>query len=181
MTLLFSLILVVGALSRFIPHPPNFAAIGALGIFGGLYANNWKQGIGLPLAARLVSDTLIGFFTPGVMVSVYLATALGGLLGVWVKKRKKRKNIFTIARATIAGSIIFFLLTNFAVWLFDGLYPMNLPGLIKSYTMALPFFRNSVLGDLFYVGVLVGGYELVMRANSKSKIRNLKQILISKI
>ena len=176
MTLLFSIILIVGALSRFVPHPANFAAIGALGIFAGLYAKNWKQALFLPISARLVSDLLIGFFSPGVMISVYLSTAIGAMLGVLAKRNK---NILTVGSATIASAIIFFILTNFAVWQFDHIYPVNLPGLLESYTMALPFFRNSLLGDLFYTGVLVGGYEAFLYVkckmlNVKTTVKNLK-------
>lgn len=175
MPLLFAILLLLGAVARFLPHPANFAPIGALGIFAGLYAKNWKQGIALPLTARLISDALIGFFSPGVMASVYLATLFGTFLGLWVKKRK---TVVGIAGATVIGSVVFYILTNFAVWLFDGLYPMNLQGLIESYTMALPFFRNSLLGDVFYTGVLVGSYELFLNRKSliisqKSNIRSL--------
>ena len=178
MPLLFAILLFLGAVARFLPHPPNFAPIGALGIFAGLYAKNWRQGIALPLTARFVSDALIGFFTPGVMVSVYLATGIGALLGLWVKKKK---TVLTVAGATIAGSIIFFFLTNFAVWLFDNFYPMNLQGLLESYTMALVFFRNSLLGDIFYTGVLVGGYELALRVKLKVKSEKLKIIFNFKL
>lgn len=173
MPLLFAILLLLGAVARFLPHPANFAPIGALGIFAGLYAKNWRQGIALPLTARLISDALIGFFSPGVMASVYSATLFGTLLGMWIKKRK---TVFTVAGATVIGAVVFFLLTNFAVWLFDGLYPSNLPGLLKSYTMALPFFRNSLLGDLFYTGVLVGGYETALAVKSKIKSQKLKVI-----
>lgn len=172
MPLLFAILLFLGAVARFLPHPANFAPIGALGIFAGLYAKNWRQGITLPLTARLISDALIGFFSPGVMAAVYLATLFGAFLGLWVKKRK---TVVAIAGATIIGAVVFFLLTNFAVWLFDGLYPLNLPGLLKSYTMAVPFFRNSLLGDLFYTGMLVGSYELFL--NRKSIITNLKSTI----
>ena len=158
MPLLFALLLLFGSIARFVPHPANFAPIGALGIFAGLYAKNWKQAISLPLVARLVSDALIGFFTPGVMVAVYLSTLAGAVLGMLARRNK---TTITIVGATVIGSVIFFIITNAAVWLFDGFYPLNLPGLFQSYIMALPFFRNSLLADLFYTGVLVGGYELV--------------------
>lgn len=172
MPLLFSLLLIFGALGRFIPHPANFAPIGALGIFAGLYARNWKQGIALPITARLITDALIGFFNPGVMVAVYLSTLCGVFLGMWARKNK---TILTVGSATVAGAVIFFIITNCAVWLFDGFYQRNLPGLLKSYTMALPFLRNTLLGDLFYTGVLVGTYELFL--HRKSIVNNLKSTI----
>lgn len=167
MPLLFALLLIIGAVGRFIPHPANFAPIGALGIFAGLYAHNWKQGIALPLMARFITDALIGFFSPGVMVAVYASTIGGVILGRWTRSKK---TVWTVGGATIAGAVLFFIVTNAAVWLFDGIYPMNMHGLIESYTMALPFFRNSLLGDVFYVTVLVGSYEIIL----KLKTKNLK-------
>lgn len=170
MSLVFSLLLIFGAIGRLIPHPANFAPIGALGIFAGLYARNWKQAVALPIVARLVTDLLIGFFTPAVMVSVYIATAIGTLLGIFAKKKK---SWVTIAGATLTGSIIFYLFTNFAVWKFDLIYSKDFNGLLKSYSMAVPFFRNTLLGDIFYVTVLVGSYELAI--NLKSKILPLSR------
>jgi len=178
MPLLFALLLIVGALGRFVPHPANFAPIGALGIFAGLYAKNWRQGIALPLIARLTTDALIGFFSPGVMIAVYASTLAGVFLGIWARKKK---TVLTVGGATLTGTLVFFIVTNFAVWLFDGLYTRNIHGLVQSYGMALPFFRNSLLGDIIYATILVGGYELAKRVNFKFQISNFKKIIHSKI
>lgn len=168
MPLLFATLLVFASIARFVPHPPNFAPIGALGIFAGLYIKDKRWAIGLPLLARLVSDALIGFFTPGVMLSVYLATAIGSLLGILAKKKK---NLLTVASATLVGSVCFFILTNFAVWQFDKLYPHTFAGLSSCFIAAIPFFRNTLLGDMFYVSVLVGGAELVRTIAKRRKIK----------
>ncbi len=114
----------------------------------------------IPLAAMLVSDYFIGFYHLPVMLSVYLSFAISGLLGLWLKKHKTLNNTIGV---TLFASVQFYLLTNFAVWAFGSLYPPDAQGLLASYVNALPFFRNTLLGDFFYVGVLFGAYELVTR------------------
>lgn len=71
---------------------------------------------------------------------------------------------------TTLGAIIFFLLTNAAVWAFGTMYPHTLSGLMESYTMAIPFFRNSLLGDIFFIGILVGGYEVIQTALEATRL-----------
>lgn len=154
------LLILLGAVLRFLPHLPNFAPITALALFGGVYLRNRKLAIVIPLAAMLVSDYFIGFYHLPVMLFVYLSFAISGLLGLWLKKRK---NLGNAVGVTLFASVQFYLLTNFAVWAFGSLYPPDAQGLLSSYINALPFFRNTLLGDLFYVGVLFGAYEFVPR------------------
>ena len=90
------------------------------------------------------------------MLSVYGGFIIMGLIGLLVRKNKK---LSTVLGGTILGSVVFYLVTNGAVWAFGSLYTHNLAGLMQSYAMAIPFFRNSMLGDLFFTGVLVGAYE----------------------
>ena len=85
-------------------------------------------------------------------------------------KHKSAKNILL---GSLAGSVIFYLVTNWAVWAFGTYYPANLGGLLESYNMALPFFRNSLLGDIAYTTVLFGLYESILvfgRINRPKKI-----------
>lgn len=149
------ILITLGIAARFLPHPANFAPIGAIAIFSGLYLPK-KWAIILPLAAMIFSDIFIGFYSWPIMLSVYGGFIIMGLIGLWVRKNKK---LSTVLGGTILGSVIFYLVTNFSVWAFGSLYAHNLNGLLASYTMAIPFFRNSLLGDLFYTGVLVGAYE----------------------
>ncbi len=92
------------------------------------------------------------------MGSVYLGFTLTVLLGQYLKNKIQFGNIVLGA---VAGSTIFFLLTNTAVWAFGTMYTHNLSGLFQSYYMALPFWRNEILGNLFYSGILIGGYEMI--------------------
>ena len=150
-------LIALAIVARVLPHPANFAPIGAVALFGGIYLSR-RYAMILPLAAMLISDIFIGFYTWQIMVSVYVSFALTGLIGLRVRKNKK---LSTIVGGTVLGSILFFLITNFAVWAFGAMYAHNLAGLTQSYIMAIPFFRNSLLGDLFYVGLLVGSYEAI--------------------
>ena len=105
-----------------------------------------------------VSDIFIGFYTWQIMASVYLSFVLAGLIGMLIRKNKKAA---TVIGGTILGSILFFLITNFAVWAFGSMYTHSFAGLMQCYTMAIPFFKNTLLGDLFYTGALVGCLELL--------------------
>ncbi|KKW23389.1 MAG: hypothetical protein UY65_C0004G0015 [Parcubacteria group bacterium GW2011_GWA2_51_12] len=151
------LLIILGAALRFLPHAPNFAPITAIALFGGMYLSR-RSAIALPLAAMLASDYFIGFYNAWVMASVYLSFAVSGFLGIWLRGRK---NVANTLGVTLVASLQFYLLTNFAVWAFGTLYPKTPAGLLSSYVNALPFFRNTLLGDVFYVGALFGTFELV--------------------
>ena len=164
--LLPALVLItLGIVARFLPHPANFAPIGAIAIFSGIYLPK-KWALALPLAAMLVSDLFIGFYAWPIMASVYAGFIIMGLIGLAVRKNKK---LSTVLGGTILGSLIFYLVTNAAVWAFGSLYPPTAAGLLQSYYTAIPFFRNSLLGDLFYTGVLVGAYETSLALLYKEK------------
>ena len=178
------LLILLGTTTRLLPHPPNFAPIAAIAIFGGIYLPK-RFAILAPLAAMFLSDLVIGFYAWPIMFSVYLSFALSGLIGLWIRGQttpplaggpaQGGTNIRRIIGGTLLSSILFFLITNWAVWAFGMMYPHNLLGLLESYTLALPFFRNSLLGDFFYVGLLIGGYELVRHRLSQSPFKSQRQ------
>lgn len=141
---------------RLLPHPPNFAPIAAIALFGGTYLDK-KYALMVPLLVMLISDFFLGLHQT--MAFVYGSFLLIGLIGLWLKKHKNLKKILL---ATISSSILFFIITNFGVWLVWDFYPKNLTGLLQSYFLALPFFRNTLLGDLFYTGLFFGSYELLL-------------------
>ncbi len=146
-----------GIIARLMPHSPNFVPITALALVGGLYLpRQWAYVV--PIAAMFVSDLIIGFYHPLIMLSVYACLILATYLG---SKARRHKRFTLIASITLASSIAFYLATNAMVWAFGTLYPKTISGLMESYYLALPFFRNSLLSDFFYTGVLVGGIELM--------------------
>ncbi len=148
-------LIALGAAARLLPHPANFAPLGAIAIFSGLFLPR-KLALWLPLVALFVSDLFIGFYLWEVMVTVYASV----LLTIFVATKIQQK-FAPVVGLTLASSIFFFLTTNAAVWAFGTMYSHDLAGLGVSYMKALPFFRNSLLSDLFYTAVLVGSYQAV--------------------
>lgn len=149
--------ILIGATARVIPHPPNFTPIGALALFGGVYLER-KQALILPMLAMVFSDLVIGFDSLPVRISVYGSFLIAIFIGFWLKKHLNLKNLVI---SSLSASIIFFVITNFTVWVFGTMYTKDLTGLVEAYTLAIPFFRNTVFGDLFYSGFFFGAYELI--------------------
>lgn len=142
---------------RLIPHPANFAPIAALALFGGVYLDK-KLAFILPLVAMLLSDMILGFHAS--MLAVYGSFLITVGIGMWLKHHK---SVTTVVLGSLTASLIFFVLTNFNFWYVDALYPKTMNGLWMSYVNALPFFRNTILGDLFYTGIFFGSYEVILR------------------
>ena len=160
-----SALVVLAALTRLVPHPPNVTPIAAMALFGGAYFRDWKIAFSLPLAAMLLSDLVLGFGVYGMasMKSqpvVYLCMLLTVGIGRLIQTRQSATKIVF---ATLASSLMFYFVTNFAVWAFDSLYPKTWDGLIACYTAAIPFFRNSLTGDIFFAAVLFGGFAVLER------------------
>ncbi len=163
LTIMAVLLILLGVAARFMPHPPNFAPIAAIALFGGLYLNR-KMAFVLPIAAMLVSDLFIGFYSWKMMAAVYLSFLAMVGIGLLVRRNKK---FSTILGGTLLGSLLFFVVTNAAVWGFGTMYPHTLSGLMSSYTMAIPFFKNTLMGNLFFAGILVGSMEAMIAWKSR--------------
>ncbi len=142
-------------IARLIPHIPNVAPVAALALFSGMKIPNWK-GFLIPFIAMLISDYFLGFHAtmPFVYMSFFLIGGIGYLF-------RKNATILNIGLGSLMGSALFFLITNFGVWLSSSMYEKNMEGLLKSYIMGLPFFRNTVLGDIFYTTVFFLGYSSI--------------------
>lgn len=160
------LIIVIAVVVRILPHPPNFAPITAMALFGGAYLDK-KYALIIPLLAMFFSDIFLGFHNT--MVFVYLSFLLTGLIGMWLKENRTVKNTLL---ASLVCSFLFYLITNFGVWIMGSMYPKIFDGLMQSYIMALPFFRNTIIGDLFYVSLFFGSYVLVKSLTSNLSFIN---------
>lgn len=152
------LIIVLAALTRLLPLPPNFAPVAAIALFGGAMFSNRLIAMLLPLTVMFISDLLIGLHAT--LMFVYLSFALIVGIGMLVGKNY---TIPKLTGAALGGSLLFFIITNFGVWLVSAYYPLNMTGLVTCYTAALPFFHYTVLGDLFFTTVIFGSFEAVRR------------------
>ena len=131
-------LLVLAVITRLLPHPPNVTPIAAIALFGGCNIKDKNLAFVLPLLCMFLTDLFLGFHI--IMPFVYLSFMCISYIGINSEK---------ITNGTILGSsTLFFLLTNFGVWFFG--YPNTLAGLVSCYTLALPFFVNTIIGDLFF-------------------------------
>ena len=148
-------LIVIGILARFLPHPPNVTPLTAMALFGGAALSaGWA--VGLPLITVILSDMVIGLHD--VVAFTWSAFALTGLLGWWLRRQPSAGHIVL---ASAAGSTLFFLVSNFGVWLIGDagtMYPKTLQGLWLCYEAALPFFRNALIGDVVYTVGIFGVY-----------------------
>ena len=158
-----ALLIVLAAITRLIPHPFNFTAIGAMALFSGANFKDKRFAYLMPISAMIITDLFLGFHFS--ILPVYACFAFTVWLGTRISSRQ---SVLNVGSSSLVSSIIFFLVTNLPLWYIDQqLYPMNLQGTLQSYTMALPFFSNQILGDLFYNGVLFSLYHFVVVRQNK--------------
>jgi len=150
--------ILLAAASRLVPHPPNFAPIAAMALFGGAYFSDKRLAFFVPLMAMFLSDVVLGLHP--LMPVVYGSFAMIVGIGLWLRTRR---TALPIAGAALTSSILFFVLTNFGVWAFSSLYPKTMAGLLACYAAAIPFFQNTLLGDAVYTAILFGGFALAER------------------
>ena len=159
----------LAALSRVMPHPPNFSPIEAVALFGGAYFAKRHWALLVPLAAMFLSDMLLGllrgglyfdYFASAGYLLVYACILLSTLLGFGLRGKVTGSRVLAYS---LAGSMLFFVVTNFGAWLSDPLYPKTAAGLGAAYVAGLPFFQWTVLGTLFYAALLFGGFELLRK------------------
>jgi hypothetical protein len=157
---------VVAGLLRLVPHPWNMAPVGALGLFGGARLRGWLAYV-LPLLVMVVTDGVllvislsrgtvpaVNEVTPFIYASFLVNVLLGRLL-------TRTRSPLWIGAAAVAGSVQFFLVTNFAFWL-SGYYGLTLAGLGECYVKAIPFYRGTLAGDVLYTGLFFGLHALTL-------------------
>jgi hypothetical protein len=146
-----------GVVMRLLPHPANLAPVGAIALFGGAVLPR-KLGWWLPLAIMVASDYVLGFYSG--IAFTWAAFLLVGLFGMMLRRSN---NWFRVPFGALGSALIFFAVSNFGVWVQGNLYPHSWTGLTDCFTMALPFFRNTFLGDITYSVVLFGTYTFALR------------------
>ncbi len=162
--------------SRLIPHPANFAAVTGATLAGALYGQSRYRWL-IPMLGMFFSDLIIGFYHPAIMVSVYGSFIAIYCIGLMLRKEKTILNGFA---AALASSIIFFVITNGSVWLFGSLYPHTVSGLGSAYVLAIPFFKSTVAGDLFYFALCASVFEVVRIVSYRSH-RAVPALKITKV
>ena len=161
--------ILLAALSRLLPHPPNFSPIEAVALFGGAYFAQRAWAIVVPLIAMAISDGVLALVNGGIyldyfvnahFVSIYACIVLSTLIGFGLRGRVNGTRVLGYS---LGGSVLFFLLTNFAVWATANptLAPACGAGLGACYVAGLPFFQWTLLGTLFYSAILFGGFALL--------------------
>ncbi len=158
------LMILVAAFSRILPHPPNFNPVLAISLFSGAYLLDKRLAFLIPLLGMLLSDLVIGFHD--LLPVVYALMALFVYFGT---RLSRSISVAKTAGTALVSSILFFGITNFAVWLTSGMYSLDLSGLSLCFSMALPFFQNSILGDFVYTGILFGSMAVL----EKTAFQNL--------
>ena len=149
------LLIVLGLFSRLIIHTPNFNPLIAIALFSGIYVSR-KYAVILPLASMVISDLFLGIHN--VMAFTWGSILIIALMGLKLREHKSFKNVFL---GSLSSAVIFFVATNFGVWLMTGMYTYDLSGLVNCFVMAIPFFRSSLASTLIYTVVLYGIYEAV--------------------
>lgn len=165
-------LIALSVAGRLLWHPAHVAPVAAAALFAGFFLRSRLLALAVPLTAMLVSDLAIGFYHPLVMASVYVAMCFPVLL------RRVLRSDVTVVRlvgCSLASSVVLFVLSNTAVWQFGGLYDQSLAGLLACYTNALPFFRNTLAGDLVWTAILFSAHGLfVYRLGDRTDVTSGK-------
>ena len=160
-------LILLAALSRLLPHPPNFSPIEAIALFGGAYFASRQWALVVPLVVMFLSDLALGlvhggiyfdYFTSAGFWLVYACIALSTVLGFGLRGKVSGGRVLGYS---LVGSVLFFIVTNFGAWLGATMYPQTMAGLGAAYLAGVPFFQWTVLGTLFYSALLFGGFALL--------------------
>ena len=146
----------VGA--RLLPHAPNATPVAASAIFAGFLLKKRLGAMLIPLGAMPIGDLLIGTYDWRIMASVYLSVAVPALAGPFGRSAFGGG---ILAAAALGGSLLFFLITNAAVWAFGGMYAPGLDGLLQCYISGLPFLKYTVIGDLTWTMAFFVFYKTI--------------------
>ena len=170
--LLAGALVIVGIVSRFLPHPPNVTAVAAASLFAGAIFNSRIFAVMLPMVIMYCSDFVINntlsrayfpnheglVFWSSYMTWVYVGFALTALIGFYFLKNR---NNMKLAGGAILATLVFWLVSNYGMFIEPGRYPQTLSGAAICYTAAIPFLLNSLIGNLIFSFAIFGIYDLV--------------------
>lgn len=182
--LLLNGMVLLSALSRLLPHPPNFSPVEAMALFAGTWFGDRRCALAVPLLAMLLSDLALAVLNGGLYANyfssfgfcwVYLALLVCTGLGFRLRARVTAPRVLGFS---LLGALLFFLITNAGAWLADGVsstpvYTRGIDGLLAAYIAGIPFFHYSVAGALFYAALLFGGFALLRRHVPALRVRTI--------
>ena len=154
----FALALIgFAALGRLAPMPENVTPIAAVALFGGFLLPRGWQAVAVVWGSLLITDLFLGLYNPALMAAVYIAACAPILLRTFLRKNA---TVWRAAGCTFAGSALFFVSTNTAVWLLGTGYTPDASGLLAALNAGLPFWRNAMAGDLLFTGILFSAWAV---------------------
>ena len=147
--LLLPIVIILSlSLTRLIPHPWNFTPMLAVGIFSGFYFKQFYLSLFIVIISMFIGDLYLGFHST--MFFTYISLVVAVILGLYIKHFKFTEILFS----GLASSVSFFIITNFGAWLTLEMYEKNFAGLLQSYTLAIPFFHNTLISTFLYLILL---------------------------
>lgn len=159
---------ILGVIARLVPHPPNFAPVGAASVFAGARLPVWQAYL-VPLAVMMITDPILALtygVAPFTIYQVFIYISF--LISVWIGRRVRHsENAWKIGSAVLLSSAQFFLISNLGSWVKD--YPHTLAGLGSCYVAAIPFFERTLVSDVFFSAALFGLYALLTRTVASSE------------
>ena len=165
---LVAFLVALDVVARLLPHAPGFLPVAASGLFAARVLRIPALAIVVPVLAMILSD--IGL--PGedwrIQAVGFAAIAIPAVAGI---ATRRWGGILPTAATVVVSSLLFWVLSNGAVWAFSGMYQATLAGLTECYVLALPFLEKTMMGDLFWTGVLFGGAWLVQRTPALVRAR----------
>ena len=163
---IITILIILATLSRLIEHPLNFTPISAMILFGAAHFNKKWQIFLVPFFATFISDLWIsgGYFN----IWIYSSYLLMMLFGIMLYSQKI--SIYNILGGAVGSSLIFFIISNFGVWM----HPAYMKSLMACYIDAIPFYQNTLAGNIFYSGVLFGSYYLLQTRFTFLKLNHIK-------
>ncbi len=180
--IILALLIVLGIVGRLLPHPPNFTPMAAIALFSGfIFMKRYMARLTVVVTMLLTDYFAFGFLSPEWFASKSMWVVYLSLLFPIVFKSflQKKLGLLRITGAALTSSMVFFLATNFAVWAFSPMYEKTWSGLVLCYTMAIPFFQNTVAGDLIWSGVIFGVYYALLSYSNLTVLKQKSSLIYS--
>ncbi|MED5554197.1 MAG: DUF6580 family putative transport protein [Candidatus Neomarinimicrobiota bacterium] len=180
---IISIIILLAAFTRIMPHPPNFSPMAAIGLFGAAhFAKKWQAFL-IPLIGIWISDLVINnivysshssnfVWFYGGFYWQYISYVFIIFAGLFIFN--KGISVTNTLGGMVTSSGIFFLFSNFGVWAGGAMYTKNISGLITCYAAGIPFIHNTIISDALFTTVLFGTYYLLQTEYSYLKLKHLR-------